>query len=121
MTKTKLLIVEDDEDIQTQLKWSLCGDYEVVAAGDRTTALAAFTADCPVVTLLDLGLPPQPNRPDEGMAVLATLLALNPLAKVIVVSGQGEKQNALAAVAAGASDFLCKPVDMDQLRLVLER
>ena len=121
MTKTKLLIVEDDEDIRTQLKWALSGDYAVVTAGDRAAALAAFTADCPLVTLLDLGLPPQPNRPDEGMAVLSSFLTLNPLAKVIVVSGQGEKQNALAAIAAGASDFLCKPVDMDQLRLLLQR
>jgi two-component system NtrC family response regulator len=121
MTKTKLLIVEDDEDIRTQMKWALCGDYEVLTAGDRTTALAALTADRPAVTLLDLGLPPRPNQPDEGLAVLSTALTLNPLAKVIVVSGQGDKQNALNAVAAGASDFLCKPVDMDQLRLVLQR
>ena len=50
-----------------------------------------------------------------------TVLALDPLAKVIVVSGQGEKQNALRAVGAGAYDFLCKPVDMDELKLVLQR
>jgi len=121
MTKTKLLIVEDDEDIRTQLRWALCDDYDVVTGGDRAAALTAFTADAPMVTLLDLGLPPQPNGPDEGMAVLSTILTLNPLAKVIVVSGQGENQNALAAIAAGASDFLCKPVDTDQLRLLLQR
>ena len=73
------------------------------------------------VTLLDLGLPPRPNEPDEGLATLSSLLALDPLAKVIIVSGQGDKQNALRAVGAGAYDFLCKPVDMDELRLVLQR
>jgi two-component system NtrC family response regulator len=73
------------------------------------------------VTLLDLGLPPRPNDPDEGLEVLSAVLALDPLAKVIVVSGQGDKRNALRAVGAGASDFLCKPVDMDQLALVLQR
>jgi two-component system NtrC family response regulator len=73
------------------------------------------------VTLLDLGLPPRPNDPEEGLGVLSAVLALDPLAKVIVVSGQGDKQNALRAVGAGAYDFLCKPVDMDELRLVLQR
>jgi two-component system NtrC family response regulator len=73
------------------------------------------------VTLLDLGLPPRPNEPDEGMAALSAVLALEPLAKVIVISGQGEKQNAVRAVGAGAYDFLSKPIDMDELRLVLQR
>jgi two-component system NtrC family response regulator len=121
MTKTRLLIVDDDEDIRTQMKWALCNDYDLVTAGDRAGALAAFTAARPAVTLLDLGLPPRPNDPDEGLEVLSAVLALDPLAKVIVVSGQGDKRNALRAVGAGASDFLCKPVDMDQLALVLQR
>jgi two-component system NtrC family response regulator len=121
MTKTRLLIVDDDEDIRTQMKWALCGDYDLITAGDRASALAAFTAARPAVTLLDLGLPPRPNDPDEGLEVLSAVLALDPLAKVIVVSGQGDKRNALRAVGAGASDFLCKPVDMDQLGLVLQR
>jgi two-component system NtrC family response regulator len=121
MTKTRLLIVDDDEDICTQMKWALGNDYELLMAGDRAGALAAFTAHRPTVTLLDLGLPPRPNEPEEGLAVLSAVLALDPLAKVIVVSGQGDKQNALRAVGAGAYDFLCKPVDMDDLRLVLQR
>jgi two-component system NtrC family response regulator len=121
MAKTRLLIVEDDEDIRTQMKWALCNDYEVLTAGDRAGALAAFTANRPAVTLLDLGLPPHPNEPEEGLAVLSAILASDPLAKVIIVSGQGEKQNALRAVGAGAYDFLCKPVEMDELRLLLQR
>jgi two-component system NtrC family response regulator len=103
------------------MKWALCNDYELLTAGDRAGALAAFRAGRPTVTLLDLGLPPRPNDPEEGLGVLSAVLALDPLAKVIVVSGQGDKQNALSAVGAGAYDFLCKPVDMDELRLVLQR
>ena len=121
MTKPRLLIVDDDEDIRTQMKWALINDYELLTAGDRTGALAAYTADRPAVTLLDLGLPPRPNDPEEGLAALSAILAVEPLAKVIVVSGQGDKQNALRAVGAGAYDFLCKPVDMDELGLVLQR
>ena len=121
MTKTRLLIVEDDEDISTQMKWALAADYEVLMAGDRAGAVTAFTANSPTVTMLDLGLPPRPNEPEEGLALLSELLTLDSTAKVIVVSGQGDKQNALRAVGAGAYDFLCKPVDMDELRLVLQR
>src|ERR1051326_7419246 len=121
MTKTRLLIVDDDEDICTQMKWALSDDYAPLTAGDRVGALAAFTAHRPTVTLLDLGLPPRPNEPDEGLAALSAFLGLDPLAKVIIVSGQGDKQNALRAVGAGAYDFLCKPVDMDQLRVLLQR
>ena len=121
MTKPTLLIVEDDEDIRAQMTWALASEYEVLGAGDRTAAAGAFTASRPAATLLDLGLPPRPNDPEEGLAALSALLALDPLAKVIVVSGQGDKQNARRAVGAGAYDFLCKPVDMDELRLVLQR
>src|SRR5690349_19379001 len=121
MTKTKLLLVDDDEDIRTQMKWALAADYEVLTAEHRGGALAAFSEQRPTVTLLDLGLPPRPNDPDEGLAALSEILTRNPLAKVIVVSGQGEKRNALRAVGAGAHDFLCKPVDMDELKLMLQR
>ena len=121
MTKPTLLIVEDDEDIRTQMRWALASDYEVLMAGDRAAAVASFTADPPIVTLLDLGLPPRPNDPEEGLTALSTLLSLDPLAKVIVVSGQGDKRNALRAVGAGAYDFLCKPADMEELKFVLQR
>lgn len=119
--KTKLLIVDDDEEIRTQMKWALAQDYEISLAGDRTSAGEAFRSERPAVTLLDLGLPPRPNDPEEGLATLASLIATDPAAKVIVITGQAEKQNALRAVGTGAYDFLCKPVDMDELKLLLTR
>jgi two-component system, NtrC family, response regulator len=121
MTKPKLLLLDDDEDIRVQMKWALADEYEVVLAGDRMSAMAAFTAERPVVTLLDLGLPPCPNQPDEGLAALSGLLVLDRQAKVIIISGQGDRQNALRAVGAGAYDFLCKPVDLDELKRLLQR
>lgn len=121
MTKTTLLLVEDDEDIRTQMKWALAADYEVATAADQPEAVAAFMANRPTVCLLDLGLPPRPNDPEIGLATLSSLLTLDPLAKVIIVSGQGDRQNALRGVGAGAYDFLTKPVDMDELKLVLQR
>ena len=119
--KPKLLIVDDDEEIRTQMKWALGQDYDVHLAGDRTEALEAFNSHRPAVTILDLGLPPRPNEPEEGLAALASLLALDRTAKVIIISGQGEKENALRAVGAGAYDFLCKPIEIEELKLQLRR
>ena len=116
-----LLLVDDDEAIRTQMKWALSADYEIVSAEDRAGAVENFKKKKPAVTLLDLGLPPRPADPDEGLATLAELKAVDEMAKVIVISGQGEKKNALEAVAAGAYDFLCKPVDPDELKLLLKR
>ena len=116
-----LLLVDDDEAIRTQMKWALSADYEMVSAEDRAGAVENFKKKKPAVTLLDLGLPPRPAEPDEGLATLAELKALDEMAKIIVISGQGEKKNALEAVAAGAYDFLCKPVDPDELKLLLKR
>ncbi len=116
-----LLLVDDDEAIRTQMKWALSADYEIISAEDRAGAVESFKKKKPAVTLLDLGLPPRPADPDEGFATLAELKAVDEMAKVIVISGQGEKKNALEAVAAGAYDFLCKPVDPDELKLLLKR
>jgi two-component system NtrC family response regulator len=119
--KPKLLIVDDDEAIRTQMKWALGEDYEVHFAEDRKAAVESFETHSPAVTLLDLGLPPHPNECDEGLAVLSDILAIDNTAKVIIISGQGEKHNAIQAVGAGAYDFLCKPVEMEELRLLIRR
>ncbi|HEY1849188.1 MAG TPA: sigma 54-interacting transcriptional regulator, partial [Opitutaceae bacterium] len=119
--KPDILIVDDDDEIRTQMRWALSRDYEVHAASDRRTAVEAYAATRPAVVLLDLGLPPAPAGPEEGLAALAEILAMDPRAKVIVVTGQGEKETAVRAVGAGAYDFLNKPVDMDELALTLRR
>ncbi|RYD35858.1 MAG: PEP-CTERM-box response regulator transcription factor [Verrucomicrobiaceae bacterium] len=119
--KPTILIVDDDEEIRTQMKWALSGDHNVLIAGDRTEAIEQFQTGYPQAVLLDLGLPPRPNDSEEGLATLSALLALDSALKVIIVSGQAEKENALRAVGAGAYDFLCKPVDTGELQLVLRR
>jgi two-component system, NtrC family, response regulator len=119
--KRNVLIVDDDEAIRTQMRWALGQEYEVCFAEDRRGALEAFQANSPAVTLLDLGLPPCPHECDEGMTALADMLAIDSTAKIIVISGQSEKQNAIQAVGAGAYDFLCKPVDVEELKLLLRR
>jgi len=119
--KRKILIIDDDQEIGTQMKWALSSDYDLVLAEDREAAVSTFRKEKPVVSLLDLGLPPRPNDCEEGLATLSDLLAIDQRAKIIIISGQADKQNAIRAVGEGAYDFLCKPVDMDELKLILRR
>jgi two-component system NtrC family response regulator len=120
-TKPKLLIVDDDEEIRSQMKWGLTQDYEVFLAGDRASALATFREQNPPVVLLDLGLPPSPGDTKEGFATLSEILAADSMTKVVIISGQGEKHNALEGIGSGAYDFLTKPVDLDELKVILKR
>ncbi len=119
-SKPKLLVVEDDTGLQRQLRWAYEG-YEVVVAGDRAEAIEALRAHEPQVVTLDLGLPPDPDGTSEGLAALADILALKPDCKVIVASGHGARESALAAIAGGAWDFYQKPIDIDQLGLIVAR
>ena len=115
-----LLVVEDDEGLQRQLKWAYDG-YQVVAAGDRASAIEALRIHEPAVVTLDLGLPPDPDGTEEGFATLAEILGLKPDTKVIVATGHGARESATKAVAMGAYDFYKKPVDIDELGLIVAR
>ena len=117
----RLLIVDDDEEIRAQMKWALSGDYEVVLAADRHAAIEAFRNEKPSAVLLDLGLPPNPGTPDEGLAALSEILAADRFVKVIVITGQNEKDIALRAIGGGAYDFLCKPIEMEDVNHLLKR
>ncbi len=119
--KPKLLIVDDDEEIRTQMKWGLNNDYEIALAENRAAAVQTFAEQQPLVVLLDLGLPPNPGNPQEGLAALSEIIARDNLARVIIVTGQGEKNNALEAIGAGAYDYLTKPVLLEELKIVLKR
>ena len=121
MNKPKLLIVDDDPEIGTQMKWALTNQYDIALATDRPTALKIFKEERPQAVMLDLGLPPTPNDPNEGLAALQEFLAVDPDTKVVIVSGQGEKETALRALAEGAYDFLCKPVVVEELKFLLGR
>ena len=116
----KLLIVEDDPGLLKQLKWCFEG-YDVHTAENREDAIIEVRRHEPGVILQDLGLPPKPEGVEEGLATLAETLKLAPHTKVIVVTGNGDQENALMAVAQGAYDFYEKPVDTDTLKLLVDR
>jgi two-component system NtrC family response regulator len=118
--KHVLLVVEDDIGLQKQLKWCF-ETYEVVIAGDREEAISALRRYEPAVVTLDLGLPPDPANASEGLATLAEILALAPRTKVIVVTGNDDRENAVKAVSLGAYDFYQKPIDPEILGMIIDR
>jgi two-component system, NtrC family, response regulator len=117
----KILVVDDDEQIRKQIQWALTDEFAVFSAGDRQIALEVFKQEQPPVVLLDLGLPPHPRDAIEGLQALEEMIGLNPLTKVIIVSGNSERENARAAIDKGAHDIFPKPVDLDELKVVLRR
>ena len=115
-----LLVVEDNPGLQKQLKWAFEG-YQVYLAGDRETAIELLQQHRPRVVTLDLGLPPDPANASEGLRALSEILQMAPHTKVIVVTGNDDRQNALKAISLGAYDFYQKPVDPDILALIVDR
>jgi two-component system NtrC family response regulator len=116
----RLLIVEDDPGLQSQLRWAFDG-FEAHVAGDRATALAHLRRLAPGVITLDLGLPPDPGGVSEGFELLGDILKLAPESKVIVVTGHNDASNAVRAVGMGAYDFFEKPIDPELLSLAVVR
>ena len=121
MEKEKLLIIEDDAELRTQMKWGLGKDYQIFQAQDRLSALDILKNENPLVITLDLGLPPHPDTTEEGFRTLNDLLAHDFLSKVIVITGQHEKEHALNAIGSGAYDFMAKPVHLDELQVIISR
>jgi two-component system, NtrC family, response regulator len=115
-----LLIVEDDPALQKQMVWAF-DQYETVVASDRATAIAQVRRFEPAVVTMDLGLPPQADDASEGLKLLAELHALVPETKVIVLTGQNDRANALKAISLGAHDFCTKPFEPELLTWTIER
>lgn len=121
MTKTKLLIIDDDESILNQMKWALMETYDVFTASDRRKGLDLFRRELPILVTLDLGLPPFPREASEGLLALSEMLEMSPHTKILVVSGNSEQKNALKAIDQGAYDFFTKPIEIEEIQTILRR
>ncbi|WP_026840913.1 PEP-CTERM-box response regulator transcription factor [Citrifermentans bremense] len=117
----KLLIVDDNDDIRQQLKWGLNQEFQVLLAADGREALQQFKSEKPDVVVLDLGLPPYADSSVEGFRCLDEMLGLNPAAKVIMLTGNNERENALKAMRMGAFDFYAKPPVLSELKVIITR
>ncbi len=119
--KPRLILVDDDPLITDTLHFILGDDFDVSVAESRSQAksLLRQLEHPPQIALVDLGLPPNPHRPDEGFKLVSELLAHSPSIKIFVLSGQNNDANARHALALGAADFIGKPCDVNKLRTLL--
>lgn len=119
--KIRLLIIEDEKALAKQMKWGLAETYDVVVADDSEKARRLLGSGAFSVVTLDLGLPPAPDTPEEGFRLLEEMNELSPHSKVIVITGNAERENAIKAIGLGATDFCAKPVDLGMLKIILKR
>ncbi len=119
--RPKVLVVDDDEGIRTQMKWALASDYDVYLAMDEPSAIDVVKNERPSIVTLDLGLPPEPEGTSIGFKTLEEMLNIDPSLKVVVVSGNADKDSALKAVFHGATDYFTKPIDIEELKTILKR
>jgi len=121
MKKERLLIIEDEISVAKQLKWSLQKEYEITIASEAKQARSLLASGTFHVVTLDLGLPPYPDTPREGFKLIEEIASISPKTKVIVITGNAEKENAVRAIALGAADFCAKPIDLKLLNIILSR
>jgi two-component system NtrC family response regulator len=117
----KLLITDDNEEIRTQLKWGFSKEYILLLAKDGVETLSLFKKNNPLVATLDLGLPPHDSGTDEGFRCLQEMLRYNPGAKIIVITGNDQREHALKAIHMGAYDFYQKPINLEELKVIVRR
>jgi two-component system NtrC family response regulator len=120
LEKHSILIVDDEEGIRSQLKWALAEEYNILEAAGVDDAMELATEHSPMIVLQDISLTPREGAA-EGLGLIEKYLEINPFCKVIMVTGHGEHKNALKAIRVGAYDFFTKPVDLDQLKIIVER
>lgn len=119
--KPCLLVVEDDPGLQEQLRWTFLDKFEVVMASNRVEAITLLRRFEPGVVTLDLGLPPEPQGHEEGLATLREIISLSPSTKVIMVTGNTDRHIAMQAITEGAYDYYVKPIEPSQLQLIIDR
>jgi len=119
MSRAKILIVDDEEGIRIQMKWALADEYDLMMAATAREAMRSVEGGKPDVVLLDIALSPSDER--GGLRLLEEILDLDPTIKVIMITGHDTKDNALEAIGKGAHDFLSKPIDTEELKVIVKR
>jgi two-component system nitrogen regulation response regulator NtrX len=115
----EILIVDDEPDIRMLIEGILRDEgYETRQAGDSDAALAAFRVRRPSMVVLDIWL--QGSRLD-GLGILQALHSEEPHVPVVMISGHGTIETAVAAIQEGAYDFIEKPFQSDRLLLIVRR
>jgi two-component system NtrC family response regulator len=120
MKPETILIVDDEDSIRNQLRWGLAEEYEIHTAGTAAEARRMLRDEKPAVVTLDVTLGPAGASP-EGLELLDEIVENHPLTKVIMVTGNDSRENAIAAIRRGAVDWYAKPIQLEELRVILRR
>ncbi len=121
--KPTLLLIDDDAIIADSLEYVLSEEYRIERASDQVSSFELINkmTDSPTLALVDLGLPPNTHRPDEGLAVIRKISQMHPSTRILVLSGQDNKQHVFQAKEDGAVDFISKPCDIAEIRVRLKK
>ncbi len=120
MDQSTVLIIDDDSGIRDQLRWALESDYRVLDAASAEDGVALCRSDRPDLVLLDITLSEHETDP-TGLDILPRLTESDPFRKIIVVSGSTNQVHPLDAVERGAVDYYQKPIDLDELKIIVAR
>ena len=120
MKTDTILIVEDEDSIRNQLRWGLAEEYDIHTAGTAEEARQLLREHKPAVVTLDVTLGPAGGRP-EGLDLLDEIVENHPMTKVIMVTGNDSRENAISAIRRGAVDWYAKPIQLEELRVILRR
>jgi two-component system NtrC family response regulator len=119
--KPKLLLVDDEENILQQMRWSMEADYEIFTASNEEVATQIFAREHPPVVILDLSLSRHKADDLGGLRLLEQFLSAEPATRAIVLTGISEDVNAMRAVRLGACDFYAKPLRLDEIKVIVQR
>lgn len=119
--KSKILLVDDEENILTQMRWGLESDYDVLTSSNERDAVEIFRNERPPVVMLDLSLNPQNPTDLGGLRLLDQVLSEEPSTRAIVITANNDDTNALSALRLGAYDYYTKPIRLDVLRVMIQR
>ena len=114
----QLLIVEDNASLRENMKWALMSHYSILEADSSSTCIEVFEKHHPDIVCLDMGLD---NDPVRGLKIIDDLLSRNRHVKIIVITANTLHNLGPESVKRGAFDFFSKPVDIDHLKIVIER
>ncbi len=116
VVRKRVLLIDDDPRVRASLKMVLEPIYDILQAGDGQEGLDVFRKDEPDLILLDVILPGT-----DGLAMLQTLRMESKMTPVIMLTGTKSVKTAVDAMKLGAADYLSKPFDVDELRIVIDR
>ena len=121
MAKSKILIVDDEEWIRNQLKWSFSNDYNLFSASDISSVKKIMAQEKPDLVLLDISLTPDIGTGTEGITLIQYILEIDKTVKIIMITGNDTRENARKCVALGAYDFYSKPIDIEEIKVSVKR